>query len=444
MPWSKDNLPDAVKNKDWSDAQIEQFVKTANAILEETGDDGRAISVAISQIEKSNQLAEGMTLKDIAEKHSVPLEELEKQYKIGLDVEQEHGDEEQAGRIALDHLFEDANYYSKLKKMEKKNAKQFPKVFYAKHMETGLAGYSDETILIDTDNLKSMIPTFVGKPVYVYHQDVDLSTMKEKAAGYVTDSFYNELDGWLWVKFIAVDDEAQDVIAKGWSVSNAYIPTEWGAGGTHHNCPYDRKIIGGEFTHLAIVPDPRYEEAKIYSPEDYKSYQEQKRRVLDEVHNSKGETKKEGKFMFKLFKTQKEEVASVDEDTMVELQNGMTVSVKEMLNAMKKNEADMGEEKKKEEKEESEEAKEEKAKENAEGDFSEKDMEIINRYLAMKKNEAEKGKEEDKEEKEDEKTNSKYFDELKNAHETAEQHTVHVLETSMDKLARGKARYGSN
>lgn len=41
MPWSKDNLPDAVSKKDWSDSQKEQFVKTANAILEESGDEGK-------------------------------------------------------------------------------------------------------------------------------------------------------------------------------------------------------------------------------------------------------------------------------------------------------------------------------------------------------------------------------------------------------------------
>ena len=144
-----------------------------------------------------------------------------------------------------------------VKKEDITNAKQFPKCFYAKHMETGLAGYETETILIDTDNLKTMIPTFVGKPVYVRHQEVDLDTMKDKACGYVTDSFYNELDGWLWVKILITDDDGFLAIANGWSVSNAYVPTEWGAGGTHHNCPYDRKIIGGEFTHLAIVPDPR-------------------------------------------------------------------------------------------------------------------------------------------------------------------------------------------
>jgi len=325
-------------------------------------------------------------------------------------------------------------------------------------METGLAGYADETILIDTDNLKSMIPTFVGKPVYVRHQDVDLETMKEQACGYVTDSFYNELDGWLWAKILITDDDGFLAIANGWSVSNAYVPTEWGAGGTHHNCPYDRKIIGGEFTHLAIVPDPRYEEAKIYTPDEYKAYQEDKKKKLEEVHNSKSE----GKKMFKFFKNTKEEVASVDEETMVELQNGKSVSVGEMINAMKKNAEDEAEAKKKADEEE-------KSKENAEdqevqvGEDKMPLKELINKYMSLtnkknaegedkkevdedKKENSEDKDEDDKKEDKESKENSKevdHFEELRNAHMKYSPQINATIETPMDQTARGKTRYGS-
>lgn len=327
-----------------------------------------------------------------------------------------------------------------------KNAKQFPKCFYAKHMETGLAGYSNETILIDTDNLKTMIPTFVGKPVYVRHQEVDLETMKDKACGYVTDSFYNELDGWLWVKMLITDDDGFLAIANDWSVSNAYIPTEWGTGGTHHNCPYDRKIIGGEFTHLAIVPDPRYEEAKIYTPEEYKAYQEDKKKKLEEVHNSK-----------------EKDIKMSDKDEMIEVKKGFFQEMfGELLNAVKKN-AD--EDKKEEDK------KEEDQKENAEdqevevGDEKMPLKELINKYVSLtnKMNEMEKGEdkeegkekensddkdEDDKKEEKEAKENSKgdvdHFEELRNAHMKYSPQVHATLETPMDQTARGKARYGSN
>lgn len=384
MPWSKDNLPDAVKGKNWSDAQIEAFVKTANAILEETGDEGKAISIAISQVE------------------------------------------------------------------EKKNAKQFPQVFYAKHLEAGHATYDNETILLDNPTLIEMAKSFVGKPVFAgQHEKVELDNLQEQADGYVVESFFNT-DGWLWVKFIAVSDASFEAIARGWGVSNAYIPTEFEGAGTHHNTPYDRKIVNGYFTHLAIVEFPRYEESKILTPEEFKAYQEETKAKLSELHNSKPQPQKtEGKSkMFSIFKTKKEEVAQISPDAQIELENGKTVSILEMVNALKKNE----DEGKKEEKESPDMEME------IEIDGEAIPLkELVNRYKnAMKKNSDEEAKKEDekseeedkskenedKEEKkeEDEKTNSKdFFTELRNAHSTQGK----AVSTSMDSISRGKSRYGS-
>jgi len=65
------------------------------------------------------QLASGMTLRDIAEKHGVDFEELKKEAEKGVQVEMEHtSDEDVAYNIAKDHLFEDPKYYTKLAKME--------------------------------------------------------------------------------------------------------------------------------------------------------------------------------------------------------------------------------------------------------------------------------------------------------------------------------------
>ncbi len=334
--------------------------------------------------------------------------------------------------------------------IQKTNAKQLPEVYYCKHMETGLAKYSDETILVDGDDIKKMIPTFVGKPVYVLHQDVDLDNLQAKADGYVTDSFYNPLDGWLWTKFIAVSDEAHRVINNGWSVSNAYIPTEYGGGGTHHNVPYDRKIMNGTFTHLAIVPDPRYEEAKIFSADEYKNYQLEKETKLKELQNNKGAKN------MKFFKNTRQEVTEIDSETMIELEGGKEVSIQEMINAVTE-------------------------KQNSKPDLStviavgKEKMplsELINAYSKMKKNEDDEDKEEDdckanesdetdeekakKKEAEEakEKENSlaaekaatekaegmKHFEALKNAKADSEAKTL-VIETNFDKLARGKERY---
>lgn len=70
--------------------------------------------------EADGGLANGMTVEDIAELHKVTVEEIEAQVKLGVDIEQEHtSDPEKAKQIALDHLVEFPDYYTRLVAMEK-------------------------------------------------------------------------------------------------------------------------------------------------------------------------------------------------------------------------------------------------------------------------------------------------------------------------------------
>lgn len=227
---------------------------------------------------------------------------------------------------------------------ELQNASQFPSIYYARHMTPGLCRYVDpdgteETVYLDSETLVKMAPSFVGKPVFILHQKVDLKNIKQQANGYITDSFYNELDGSLWVKFIVIDDDGHDCIEEGWAVSNAYVPLDRAAGGTWHNCPYDSKILDAVFTHMAIVPSPRYEEACILTPKEYSLYQDEKRMRLNELRNSDqdnetAEGTKMKKLPFKMFKSKREEVQTIDADTEIELQNGHAVKVSEMIAAI--------------------------------------------------------------------------------------------------------------
>lgn len=343
------------------------------------------------------------------------------------------------------------------------NASQFPQIFYCKHMFPGLAGYENEDILIDADAMKRMLPSMQGKPIYVEHQPVDLANLQQEADGYVTKAFYNPNDGWAWAEMLIVSDEGMKAVRSGWSVSNAYTPTEWGAGGTMHNVDYDRKIVNAQFTHLALVPNPRYEDAEIFTPDEFKNYQEEKKNEL-ELRNSKtGATP-----MFKLFQKKNEEIKNaneITEDTFLTIKNDkgedIQVSIGEMLNAVKKND---DEEKAKKEKEEKENKAKIKNDEDEDmlnddtdvniGDIRMKLGELMNKYNAcMKKNADEKEKKDkenaeaaekkEKENKEDEKKNSKFFTELKNAKEVNGLTPSPVIELSMDKLARGKKQYGS-
>jgi hypothetical protein len=64
--------------------------------------------------------ADKMTANDIADKHKVSVEKIEKQISMGVKVEMEHVDDEELAReISLDHLEEMPDYYTRLAKMEK-------------------------------------------------------------------------------------------------------------------------------------------------------------------------------------------------------------------------------------------------------------------------------------------------------------------------------------
>lgn len=200
-------------------------------------------------------------------------------------------------------------------------------------MQAGLCGYPehDETVLVRLDAIRKMAETLNGKPVYILHQEVDLDSIKQEANGYVTETWVDPEDGWLWSKFMVIDDEAHKVILQNeYKTSNAYIPTQRGEGGEHHALPYDVEILDASFTHLALVPSPRYEGAKIYTPEQYQARNTQLVNSLD----SHQPTKKG--FVMKFWK--KEEVSDASTADFVEYTNDkgetVTKSVEEMKNAL--------------------------------------------------------------------------------------------------------------
>jgi len=68
-----------------------------------------------------NGLAKGKTLEDLAKKHGVSIDHLQNQLNRGIEIEIEHTKQKKiAKKIAMDHLFEDPDYYTKLLKLEKK------------------------------------------------------------------------------------------------------------------------------------------------------------------------------------------------------------------------------------------------------------------------------------------------------------------------------------
>lgn len=77
----------------------------------------------VNEDEIPGGLADGMTLKDLAKHHKTTIDKLINKISDGVNVEMEHtSDMSIALEIALDHIYEDLNYYNKLKKIEAKEA----------------------------------------------------------------------------------------------------------------------------------------------------------------------------------------------------------------------------------------------------------------------------------------------------------------------------------
>lgn len=347
-----------------------------------------------------------------------------------------------------------------------KNEKQFPKVYFARHIKEGLVSYREKdsslhTYLIKNEALQKMNPSFAGKPVYVRHVDeVNLDTLRNDADGYVIKSFYNEFDGAWWSEILIVSDKGHSAVEKGWAVSNCYSPTEYGSGGEYHATPFEKEILNGTYEHLAIVDNPRYEEACIMTPEEYKSYTEGKKQEILKLKNSK-----EKEEMFS-----EEDKKALTDELVKSLMPALKNAIDEKFEEAKKNAAE--EDHRRLIREIA--AVSAKAEGDFEGGMEEKVRTIIglaeklgyskdeagknakqNECETKATNPAPKGDEDaeydrkdlkpaasqDEEKKKDKKTNSKgWFSILKNAKDNSE---VPTVSTSASGVARGKALYGS-
>ncbi len=211
-------------------------------------------------------------------------------------------------------------------------------VWYALHFYPGLAEYREPgqeplRICLKEDALRKMDSTFAGCPVFVMHVDEveqDLDILRAEADGWVTKSFYNAADGNHWVEFIAVSEKAEKAIQNGYAVSNAYIPTVYGGGGEWNGMDYDKEIIDGKFEHLAIVPNPRYAESKILSPEQFKEYNQEK---ANEIKLSNSKSNGETPMKLSWFERKKVENApSLESMSVVLPRSGKEVAILRLIN----------------------------------------------------------------------------------------------------------------
>lgn len=139
--------------------------------------------------------------------------------------------------------------------------------FVSRFIEAGLVSYEEQgagVLKLSKEALDRFVYSLVGCPVIIKHQRVSNENVDDIRVGVVSSVNYNTEDGWFWCDGIIWDAEAIKLIEQGWSVSCCYTMTEsTHQSGEWHNMSYDDELINGLFEHLAIVPNPRYEEATI-------------------------------------------------------------------------------------------------------------------------------------------------------------------------------------
>jgi hypothetical protein len=352
------------------------------------------------------------------------------------------------------------------------------KVFYGMHFYPGVAEYREEgkdpyRVFLNENTLRTMDASFAGRPIFVDHVDdveEDIDELKSEADGWVVKSFYNEADGKHWAQMVLVSKRAIRAVERGLRLSNAYVPTQFSQGGTWNGVEYNKEITAGEFEHLAIVANPRYEESVIMTPEQFKAYNDEQRLELKRLANSKEQEneKMSGKLQFwkrakvenaadlegvcvQLPKSKKEmsvvELVEAHDailnmhgyantDHMVKLHDGSEMKVGELLEKHKTLADEIT-------------AMKAKNEESSEADLETEEEGVDSESTPAEKNaedeeaDAKKKKDEDAAKKNAADAKAKAA-KLKNAHlRSLEQEQEVAVELSGDMVARGKARYGA-
>lgn len=175
-------------------------------------------------------------------------------------------------------------------------------VLYGLHMTPGVAEYAlpdgKFRLFISEDTIRNMGMTAAGRPMFVEHNEdfpKDRESLKELADGWITESFFNEADGKHWFKFVLVSDNGIRAYQQGYGLSNAYdFKSIDDRKGRVNGMDYDFEVLDGEYTHVALEKNPRYESI-ILTPEEFKSYNEEQRASIRRVANAndkKGKTMK--------------------------------------------------------------------------------------------------------------------------------------------------------
>lgn len=139
------------------------------------------------------------------------------------------------------------------------------KKFVSKFIEPGVAHYEEfGDVLITKETLDKFINTMVGCPVIIKHKDITDKNADKERVGVISNVWYSDVDGWFYCDGIIWDKQAIDLVKnQGWNVSCTYDFESDNEPKTHNGKKIDREFTNGEFLHLALVDNPRYERANI-------------------------------------------------------------------------------------------------------------------------------------------------------------------------------------
>ena len=150
------------------------------------------------------------------------------------------------------------------------NSRIDPIIHTGTFIAPGLVSYKEVqggNCLLKKETIDEMLNSLPGIPVVIGHPEDGAKgdDLKKYQKGVVIGGRFNADTGEFEAQFINTDSEAEEKVKQGYSLSVAYDEVKNGPGGVYHAIPYQQEILGGRFTHLAIVPaaKARYEEAYI-------------------------------------------------------------------------------------------------------------------------------------------------------------------------------------
>lgn len=145
---------------------------------------------------------------------------------------------------------------------ERLNIAPSGKRFRCNFIEPGLVSYTDcggDVELLRQETIEAALHTALGNPLTIGH--VRTNKLVAAAHGRVENVGRDPATGWFFADGTVETDEARARIRNNAKPSCGYTVTSFGPGGVWHNMHYAREITGIKFHHLAIVDNPRYEGA---------------------------------------------------------------------------------------------------------------------------------------------------------------------------------------